>query len=408
MTSRRDFLLAGAACSIPVVPICRHPLSLLTAFGGTLNLDRETREQDQSTLSDKLSAVETLTKNFLERNGVTAGQIAVSRNGSLLFSRAYGTKPPRGYSAVDNRSLFRIASCSKMFTCAAITRLRSQGELDMGAPVFPLLGIKAPAIPRDKPDPRIDQITIQHLVDHAGGWNDHESIAAKDGTHIPGTEWDPMFAARQISLELHSSRPLSQADLARYMYGKKLQFTPGSQDFNTTQTKSYSNFGYLLLGLVIEKVAGKPYMEFIRSGLNPESDCSNVFLSKLLDSTIHPREVWYVSAGSGPTQLNPASSEILPSAYGGSFIPELHESAGGLMTNAETLALFSYRNAVWGLGGRASRCGRSGSLPGTSSLTSCRANGIDYAYIFNTRDFAGGPSKLTEYTSTLEQHLDSL
>ena len=409
MTSRRKFLRTCAAGTIAVAPFGLHHFSLLAARGVTPSVEFEAGAQlPPSAGTDNLLAIEILTRNFMEQTGISAGQIAVARDGSVLLSRAFSSKPPKGFSPVDNRSLFRIASCSKMFTCAAITGLRSQGVLDAEAAVFPMLGIMSPLVQKDKPDPRIDQITVQHLIDHAGGWNDHESFVAKDGTRIPGTEWDPMFAARQIAIEVRSSQPLSKFDLARYMYGKKLQFTPGSQNFNTTQSKSYSNFGYLLLGLVIEKLTGKPYIDHIRSGLNPESDCSNVFLSRLLVRPRNPREVWYISGGSGPSQLDPKSSEILPAAYGGSFVPELHDSAGGLMTNAETLALFSCRNAVWGLGGRASRSARTGSLPGTSSLVSSRANGIDCAFVFNTRDFAGGPNKLKEYTAELERHLDEI
>jgi CubicO group peptidase (beta-lactamase class C family) len=355
------------------------------------------------------TAVDATARDYMQRSGVGAGQLAITRHGVLQLSRSYATRPPQGYSPVNTLTLFRIASCSKMFTCAAIGSLRASGKLDMDAKVFPLLGIKSPAISRDKPDPRIDEITVQQLVDHAGGWNDHESFNAKDGTHIPGTEWDPVFSVREISIKLGLSSPPSKLDIARYMYGKPLQFAPGSQNFNTTDKKSYSNFGYVLLGLVIESVAGQSYIDFVRTGIGPDTDTSNVYLSRMLDNTRNPREVWYLDPGSGLTVLQPRSDAWAPSAYGGGgFLTELMDSAGGIMTNAETLARFSSRHAVWGVGGRAPRSGRSGSMPGTSSFTYCRPNGIDCAFILNTRTFSGGPKMLEDFISMLESELDKL
>lgn len=353
-----------------------------------------------------VAAADTLMKSFMVREGVSAGQLAICRGGKILLSNTYATKPPHGYEPVTRMSLFRIASCSKMFTCAGITVLRSRGDVDMDAKVFPVLGIDTPAIRKDKPDPRINEITVKHLVDHAGGWNDHESCVAKDGTHVPGTEWDPMFAARQMALEMNLNRPPSRQEIAQYMYGKKLQFAPGTQDFRSTDSKSYSNLGYMLLGLVIEKVSGQAYMDFLHNEVGKDSDTSNVFLSKLMDGVKDPREVWYISPGSAPTQLKPRSSDLLPSAYGGDFIPELHDGAGGLMTNAETLAQFSFHYAVWGLGRRAAGYTRSGSLPGTSSFTYSRPNGIDCGFVLNTREFNGGPKRLEEFSSSLQGLLD--
>ena len=396
MTSRRQFLQSYAtflAC----------PSSTLSVFSTLPGAG-----QTDFPASATGVAIDGMTKRFLEQAGVSACQIAICRNGSLILSRSYAVKPPSGYAPVDSSSLFRIASCSKMFTCSAITTLHLRGDLELDVKVFPLLGISSPAVRKDKPDPHIDEITVQHLVDHAGGWNDHESVIAKDGTHVPGTDSDPMFAVRRIALELKLDRPPSKLELAQYMYGKQLQFVPGSQDFNSTYKKSYSNLGYMLLGLVIERVSGQSYINFIRTGLGQDTHVENVYLSRLLDTAKNPREVWYVCPNSAPTALKPRSSDLVPSAYGGGYIPELHDSAGGLMTNAETLALFSARHAVWGLGGRAPRSSRSGSLPGTSSMTYSRPNGIDAAFILNTRDFNGGPRKLDEYTADLQGLLDQV
>ena len=355
-----------------------------------------------------MDVLDALIRDFLARAGVTASQFAICRDGTLIFNRAYAAKPPSGYPAVATNTLFRIASNSKMFTCAGITALRSRGDLDMDSRVFSLLGISAPALRKDKPDPHIDEITVQHLVDHAGGWNDHDSFVAKDGTHISGTDWDPTFNAREIALNLNLDRPPTKLEVAAYMYGRRLQFVPGTQNFYSTGSKSYSNFGYMLLGMVIEKVSGQPYIDFIRTGLGADTDVSNVFLSRLLDQIKNPREVWYTCPDSRLTQLKPRSSDFLKLPYGGGFIPELIDSAGGLMTNAATLALFSSRHAAWGLGDRAPDSGRSGSFAGTSSFTFCRPNGIDAAFVLNINTFDGGPKEFDDFVAAFQTLINRL
>jgi CubicO group peptidase (beta-lactamase class C family) len=403
MRSRRNFLRSGTALLVSgLAPrnavYGQHPAEVLSTPAATPKpaVPAVQEKPDFTGIQEQM-------RGFLIREGVSAAQIAVVRNGVLQFSHAYGATPPRGYAPVTTDSLFRIASCSKMFTCAAITWLRSQGKVDMDASVFPLLGISSPAKPKDKPDPRIDDITVRQLVDHAGGWNDHESCKAKDGTHIPGTEWDPVFSVRDIAVDLKLSAPPSKMDLARYMYGRPLQFAPGTQDFQSTDKKSYSNFGYLLLGLVIESVTNSTYVDVLRTGMSVNAETDKVYLSRTSGQPINPSEVWYVDPGSGPTVFQPRSSVWLPYAYGGAgFMTELMDSAGGLMTNAETLALFSSRHAVWGLGGRAANSARSGGMAGTASFTYSQTNGIDCAYVLNTRTFNGGPKAQEDFMHSLQ------
>jgi CubicO group peptidase (beta-lactamase class C family) len=356
-----------------------------------------------------LASIDTLTRNFLQRAGVTAAQLAIVRDHKVVHSKVFAATPPPGSDKVTNRTLFRIASCGKMFTCAAIEQLRSKGKLDLQQKVFPLLKIDAPAMPKEKPDPRIDDVTIGHLVAHAGGWNDHETCRARDGTNVPGTSWDPTFGLRTIALEMKLPGPPTKLQLARYMYGKPLQFTPGTQDFNSTGGKSYSNFGYMLLGMVIEAVIGKSYIDFLHDGLDSSVDMSMVQISPMLSRKKDPREVWYVENGTGPTVFDPRSSEMLPwSQGGGGFITEVVDSAGGLMTTAETLALFSARHAVWGLGGRAPGSERSGGLAGTASRDYTRPNGIDCAYILNRNHFLVAESEQEVFAKALRDLLDRL
>src|SRR5580658_6336689 len=137
MNSRRDFLRSCAALSLAASrPGFAAGISGVGEHTATQSHELPSGAvQPSRTVIANFISIDTLTRSFLERTGVGAGQLAISRNGVLQFSRAYATKPPSGYSPVDTRCLFRIASCSKMFTCAAIDALQSRGKLDMNLKV---------------------------------------------------------------------------------------------------------------------------------------------------------------------------------------------------------------------------------------------------------------------------------
>ena len=351
-----------------------------------------------------LAAFDERVREFMQAQDVSAGQLAVSFQRKLAFNHAYtnGQHP-----TVETTSLFRLASCSKIFTCASIETLRASGQLDMKARVFEMLGIHAPGVPGQRPPQHINDITVQNLVDHAGGWNDHGPFTAKNGQKIPSSNFDPVFGIRKIAQELHLSGLPTKLDMARYMYGQPLQFVPGTQNFDSTNGNSYSNFGYMLLGLVVEKISGKRYVEFVRSVPLAHDGTSDVYLAHTAARERLPREVWYEDAGTGPSALFPFKDVIVPNPYGGEgYVTELMDSGGGLATTAGTLARFIGQHATWGLGGRAPGAERSGSMAGTSSYTMSRPNGVDCAFIFNTRSFKNG-NAYDSFTSDVRKLCDT-
>jgi CubicO group peptidase (beta-lactamase class C family) len=311
-------------------------------------------------------------KNFMETNGIHSGELAILHNGKLELSRAYTWGEP-GYPITEPTSLFRLASCSKTFTCAAITNLYNAKLVSPGTTVFPLLGINSAALPSQTPSPYINSITVQELVDHAGGWNDTTS------------GFDPVFRLRDIAKDLGLARPPTKMEVARYMYGAPLQFQPGTQNFNTNN-KNYSNFGYLLLGLVIEAVTGMPYVDYVRQTVLAPLGLNNVHLSRMTAGPVAGAEVSYDEPNVGPTPVDWASNAMLPNAYGGEgFLTDTMDSGGGLMTTAQTMATLINKYAVWGLNGRAAGSARSGSMDGTTSWAESRGDGVDWAMVFNTR-----------------------
>lgn len=160
--------------------------------------------------------------------------VLVRKDGKSVLERAWGLRDRRGRAAVDSRTSFRLASVTKPFTAAAIMLLVRDGRLRYDTPlteVFPAF----PAYGRG--------ITIRHLLTHTSGLPDYEDLmAAAEKAGAPA--WS---AARQI----HDDEVL--ALLRGATAGR---FAPGSG-------WAYSNSGYVVLGLVVARVSGLPFGEFL-------------------------------------------------------------------------------------------------------------------------------------------------
>lgn len=111
-------------------------------------------------------------------------------------------------------------------------------------------------------------------------------------------------------------------------------------------------------------------------------------------------EVLYDDPGLGPSAVDwpgrsYASDDLVPHPHGGAgFSTEIMDSGGGLMSTAKALVQFASRYPVWGIGKGRVQASRNGTMPGTRSNVNCRGDGVDYAYIFNTRDEISGPGRV--------------
>ena len=159
--------------------------------------------------------------------------VLVQRDGQTLFQRGYGVRDLRTLTRIDAHTNFRLASCTKQFTAMAIMLLVHDGKLRYDenlTAVFP----DFPAYGRG--------ITIRHLLTHTSGLPDYEELM--EAEKADGPRWT---AVRQIQddqvLDL----------LKRQTRGK---FAPGT-------SWSYSNSGYVVLGLIVAKVSDEPFGKFL-------------------------------------------------------------------------------------------------------------------------------------------------
>jgi CubicO group peptidase (beta-lactamase class C family) len=316
-----------------------------------------------------LAGFDHLMQAFMQANGVRAAQLAIAKNGVTKFSRAYTWAEP-GYRITQPSDRFLLASCSKMFLEAAIQALYDDKKSDLkpDTKVYPLLGFSHPA------DPRSDTITIQQLLEHMGGYND-------DPPSKGGSGFDPTYSMRQIALDLNLGHPVTKLDVARYMYGRKLDLDPGT-------IYHYSNFGYLLAGFVVEHVSGMKYFDYVKTRLLQPAGITEVEVIPTLASQRTNSQAIAEDEGLGLSPLDLTSQLYIPAVYGGDGeINEVGDPNDGTGASAHALTQFIHLHAVWGNGPRAAGSARSGSTPGASSLAVSRSDGIDWACVINTRDW---------------------
>ena len=159
--------------------------------------------------------------------------VLVRENGKTLLERGYGVRDLRTHTAIDSRTNFRLASCTKQFTAMAIMLLVHDGKLrydDHLTDIFPDFPSYGKAI------------TIRNLLNHTSGLPDYEDL---------------MEQPSESKMQWSATRQIKDVDVLRLLEGEKqAKFAPGTR-------WSYSNSGYVVLGLVAAKVSGMPFGDFL-------------------------------------------------------------------------------------------------------------------------------------------------
>lgn len=257
----------------------------------------------------RMAALDDAMSAFLRTNGVPRAQLAVVRRGRLVFDHAY-TLGEEGADATTPTNLFRIASVTKPVTAVAVMRLVEEGRLGLDQPVAPLLDAT------DAADTRWAAITVRHLLQHRGGWDSKAS-------------GDPMFQDREIAAASGSPLPVTIPSIIAHMKRRPLDFAPGSRE-------AYSNFGYLLLGRVVEKAGGMPYGRFVREHVFRRAGAGPVHVGRVASADRWPGEV-DCSQPDLPLARSVLGDGMAPWCHGGFNLANM-DAHGGLVCSASSLA----------------------------------------------------------------------
>jgi len=172
--------------------------------------------------------VEAVVLKHMTDPGAVGISVAVARGDELVYSKAHGFADLEFSVKTDEETMFRIGSVTKQFTAAAILKLAERGKLSVDDPLTRFL----PDYPTHG-----HELTLRHLLTHTGGIPNYTNL---------GPKW-----------EVNMARELPDEELVALWKDLPLDFAPGEK-------WNYSNSGYYLLGMVVAKVSGKSYADFVR------------------------------------------------------------------------------------------------------------------------------------------------
>ena len=315
-------------------------LSLLLACDGAQATPPvSTPPQQQTPISGAavpgMESYDRVIPDLMRKYAIPGGAVAVLRDGKLIYARGFGYADVENRTPVQPDALFRIASVSKPITGVAIMKLVEEGKLALDDRVAPLIAHLAPA-PGATVDPRWEQITIRQLLNHTAGWDRNK----------PNGGFDPMFRPAIAAAAVNAPAPASAETIIRYMKGIPLDFDPGTKHV-------YSNFGYAILGRVIERLSGMSYEEYVRSRVLQPVAANRTRLGRTRLSDALADEVKYYFPGMGlnapPAQSVFPGEGTAPVNYGGFYV-EAMDAHGGWVSSAVDLLRF-----ISGVDGRADR-----------------------------------------------------
>lgn len=318
---------------------------------------------------------------YMPFHGINAGVLAVSKDGVVVYQRGFGT-------GIPENTPMRLASVEKPITAAAVRKLIAAGVLNWSDPVFDLdecPGGLLSHVPWDGlADERLCDITLQDLVNHVGGW-DRDTAAIGD----------PQFYTLQMAQEMGIAPPAGRDDIIRYMLSQPLQFDPGTNgctDGNGNPFYCYSNFGYMVLGRIVEEYSGAGLVGFVHANvLTPQMWVPNqeVMFGRTFDANQSPREPTYQCTSCNCTNVFDPDGSGVPCPYG-NWHQEAFLGHGNLVASAAPLLVYmdQYQVAVQMAAGTPLPPGDfgggvfNGALQGTSTTMWQRDDGINIAVLF--------------------------
>lgn len=256
-------------------------------------------------------------ERFIGKWNIRGLSLAVTRNDSLLYTKGYGMADVERGEKMTPRNIMRLASASKLVTAIAIMRLVEDRKLSLNDKVFGPEGILSDtAFTNSIKDRRLFDLTVDHLMMHKGGFG----MGAGD----------PMFNTKDIIAAKKLSEAPTNEELTEIVLGRKIAFSPG-QGFR------YSNFGYMLLSLVIERVSGKKYWDYVQEEVLQPAGCYRFKPATNYYADRHDDEVRYYGPDTIAVEEWNGSGRMVERVYGGSNINGLL-GAGGWCASAADLA----------------------------------------------------------------------
>lgn len=340
-------------------------------------------------------AIEKQAKEFLRQWNLAGMTMSVVKNGKLVYAQGFGYSDVEAKQPVTPGQLFRIASVSKLITAVAIMKLVENKSITLDSKVFGPKAIIKDSIFNSVKDPRIYNITVRHLLAHAGGWS---------------LRYGDMAFNSLMVLELNGEKGSATIDsYSRFVSTRRLHFDPGTRS-------SYSNMGYMFLTKVIESTSGQNYEKYVRNEVLKPIGITDMHIGRSYLSDRRFNEVkYYESDDNQLVSCFDGSGRMVPKAYGGNPIELLGPAGGWIASSVELAKLMvmidGFKNVPdmfksnlidqmienklfrGPLGWKTVKDNgdwiRTGSMAGTSAIMKRQSNGFSWVVIINSSSWKG-------------------
>ncbi len=260
---------------------------------------QNTKQEAGKETDNTMRELETYLDN-LSAEDKFSGAVLVAKNGVPIFKKAYGLANKNMNAANNTETKFNVASMNKMFTAVAVAQLAERGKLSFDDTI----GKHLPNYPNKSV---ADKVTIHQLLTHTSGMGNYQT--------------------EKFFEQLDKTKTLTE--LLSFFASEPLAFEPGAKF-------QYSNAGFAVLGLIIEKISGRSYFEYVRENIFKPAEMNNT------DS--YEKGTGVKNLAIGYTRMNLDGSKPAPDAprrENTQNLPLKGTSAGGGYSTVDDLLKFA-------------------------------------------------------------------
>lgn len=291
----------------------------------TLIVDKDSSENiDFSALQmastyEETKILDAAAQDFIRQWQIKGMTIGIVKNGKLVYAKGFGYADQERNIKTQPHHLFRIASASKLVTAVGIMKLVEENKLSLQDKIFGKNGILKEYNQFIK-DTLAYQIEVEHLLTHTAGWRNQ-------------LRTDPMFEPVLVANTMKVPSPISFENTLIFMLSQKGYFQPGS-------LYDYSNFGYCVLGKVIEKITQKSYQNYMQEAILYPMNIKRMKIGKNRYKDRFPNEVKYYDANNATKNLSIYSPKDSASrVYEGNNTEALGAAGGWIASSVDMLRL---------------------------------------------------------------------
>ena len=284
-----------------------------------------------------MAALDIAVLDLMLDEDISAAAVGVMKDGVVVYQRFFGWQDEARTRNLSTGAMMRVASITKPQTAACIRALISDGVIDLNDNVFDLAQpggglLKIGPFGGQLGDPRLASVSVGDCLLHRGGWNRNSTFGVGDLT----------YREIEIKTDYGQDAPPSPEQTVSWILSQPLQHAPGTQ-------WAYSNIGFLVLGLIVEKYAGKDPVEYLHERILAPAGVLpyEVELGRTFPADRNPREPWYDDQGATWPNVyasledlaNDPEAQEVPRPDGG-WNQEARVGQGGLIMTPRSLLEF--------------------------------------------------------------------